>query len=192
MPEQRTILDAYAEALRHVFEMRPPAQEAAGADRLVRCLFKPSFDAECLISVIERDAAAELTLKAPDHSVWFCVSAHAGELTPDPDLDLKIPTLSVEQAVLPRKLAAAWRQTVDAVQRVPFPTDEFIMLDGMTAEGVLWRPGSERSFDVAIGRSSRAAGPQLLSLSLLDIAKRTARSERSVAALAGVRRYVEG
>jgi hypothetical protein len=184
----RPATDPYDEALRTILQIPALADEASGAERVLRCLFKPSFHPECSISLVERDGAEQMTIRIPARSVWSLIQARAGSPTENPVTDWVKPPVSVEQVAT--RPPASLRAAIDAVEQKPLPEVPAFGIDGMSVDVVLWRQGFERSFSLWFGRFDDGDERHRLVRSVLETAIDVARWGQSRTGLHAVRAYV--
>lgn len=189
----------YEDELRRILEIPPLDNDAEGAKRIVRCLFKPALRVECWISIVERDSTAEMTIRAPITSVWSYIRAAQLPANESPPvwtdrgpqfLGAVEPNVSIERIDM-GETATTWRAVMDDVDRRPFGADSdpnAVVLDGITIDVITWQPDAQRQFSTRGGSQlDRADARYTLLSALIETASQLAKWRQSQVGLEGAR-----
>jgi hypothetical protein len=183
-------LSAYDAALARILRI-PPLTTAISAERVVRCLFKPAFHAECWIELLDRENDSQMTIRAAAASIWSLSNARSGPWPGDPVTAWVEPAVSIEKLELSAATRPKWRDAVASIDDASPPSGAAVFgLDGMSVDVVLRHEGVERSLTAWFGPFDCGDASHRLVLSLLDTAIDGATWVQSLTALSNARSYV--
>ena len=184
---KRPPLPSFEDTLRGVLELPTVAQDSAGATRVVRCLYMPSFHREVALTLVERGQASELTVRAPSIPVgprWMeQVFGKPGHVPAGP-----APKAVIERVTLPTEplIERAVRALDPARIKPSIPT----MTDGMKAELCLWQPDGELSYQLHSSEFHAEDGRYQVLLAMLQLSLQVLLPERFRVCLGDLQPYL--
>lgn len=176
--------------LRTLLGIPPLEEEISGAQRMVRCLFKPSFHREGSISLVERDGVSEMTIRCATRSIWSWTQAREGSLA-DPITDWVEPAASIERRPIELATHGESLHTLFAAVERDMRVDRSAYgIDGMSVDVTLWRAELSNSFSVWFGPFDEVDSRHRLIEWIVRLAIDAAEWELSIATLECMRDYV--
>jgi hypothetical protein len=182
-------LAAYDDAVARILGI-PLLAATNASERVVRCLFKPAFHAECWVELIDKANDSQMTIRAASASIWSFVNARSGPSPGDPVTAWVEPAISVEQVQL-RVGTRPWREPLDSIDESPTETS-WLGLDGMRVDVLFSHEGSGQSFTVWFGAFDGEVASHRLVRSILETAIAGATWDQSRTALSNALSYLLG
>jgi hypothetical protein len=164
--------------------------KSAGAARALHCIYKPSLDPECAVSLVQVEGRSSMTIRTLQRSVWSFFNARRGQPMGNPIVDWVEPAFAVDHCAHVEGIEALWT-VAEGCSALAHPVHG-LGLDGMTVQIEMFQtPGEVHRCERWFVDSTRAEDACIkLAVELRRAALAVATTNSSRAALTPLSRYM--